>query len=145
MNNDAKAPVYGHPFRRWIPYLGCFTDNLDYRVPIIPFLSFSFHTQNRKTWPDTPKQTKHKKQNERETPEFCKDIGDRYLPPPRSGDHSSRVRGVVDLAGVCRRSYQLQPPRARRGGPKMSNRQMRDLFGRRSKDLLKLFDAREVA
>ena len=145
VNNDAKAPAYGHPFWRWIPYLGRFTDNLSYRVPVIPFLSFSFHTQNQKTWPDTPKQTKRKKQNKRETPEFCKDIGDRYLPPPGSGDHSSRMQGVVDLAGVCGRSYQLQPPRARCGGPKMTKRQMRDLFGRRSKDLLKLFDAREVA
>ena len=145
VNNDAKAPAYGHPFWRWIPYLGRFTDNLSYRVPVIPFLSFSFHTQNQKTWPDTPKQTKRKKQNKRETPEFCKDIGDRYLPPPGSGDHSSRIRGVVDLAGVCGRSYQLQPPRARCGGPKMTKRQMRDLFGRMSKDLLKLFHAREVA
>ena len=144
MNNDAKAPVYGHPFQRWVPYLGRFTDNIDYRVPIIPFLSFSFHTQNLETWQYLPA-GQHKRTKQSETEEFCGDIGDKYLPPPRSGDHSSHVGGVVDLAGVCQRNYQLQPPRARLWGPKMNDRTMRHIFSTSSQKLVSLFDTREVA
>ena len=100
----------------YIPYLRCFSDNLDYRVPIVPFLCFSLHTQSLERWKCTPKQ------NKREAQEFCTDIGDRYLPPPRSGDHLSHVGGVVDF------SYQLQPPRARCGVPKMTDRTMRRIL-----------------
>ena len=136
-NRDAAALVYGYPFRRWIPYLGCFTDNVDYRVPIIPFLSFSLHTQNLKRWnygpSDLGKRTNHN------TKVFCTDIGDRYLPPPHSGDHSWPLPGVVNLAGVCR-SYHLQPPLPQWGGPKMNKREMRRLFLSSSQELVSLFE-----
>ena len=79
----------------YLVYGALYTDNLEYRVPIIPSLSFSLQTQNLKRWKRTHKQTK------RETEEFCTDIGDKYLYTATSlQDHSSQVGGVVDLAGV---------------------------------------------
>jgi hypothetical protein len=69
---------------------------------------------------------------------FQADVGDQYLPPPRS--ISSSTTGVCSYLDVCERDKHLKPPRAIDGNPKISERQMRKLMRDRACELVQAFD-----